>query len=406
MSLPLKPTNILADNPRQYNWAVTKFLKNQLLFLLLNIFLYIYFVASPVQAIVDPLSVPNNKIGIHLLFHSEIEKAAKMVNNDGHGSWGYVTIPIQATERNRDKWQKFFDDCLKLKVIPLVRVATVPNGSNWEKPNNYDLIDFANFLNELKWPTQNRYVIIFNEVNRSDEFGGFVSPENYADILANASDIFKSKSQDFFILPAGLDNAAVNSKTSMAPRRYTERMYLHRTDIFDKIDGWTSHAYPNPGFSAKANEKGINKIDSYRHDLSLIHQFTTKKLPVFITEAGWSNQYLSDYQVSLYYQYALKNVWSDPYIVAITPFLFSAQDGPFTVFSFIDKEGQFKEFAQTFSQEATKGEPILTNQEKQIKIILSSDSTISANLPAEYREEESILNLRSLLKKIANYFGF
>ncbi|KKT34448.1 MAG: hypothetical protein UW23_C0038G0006, partial [Candidatus Collierbacteria bacterium GW2011_GWA1_44_12] len=108
--------------------------------------------------------VPNNKVGIHILFPEEIENAAKLVNNDYKGSWGYVTIPIQSTDRDRVKWQKFLDKCKDLKIIPLIRVATVPEGTSWVEPNDYDLIDFANFLGDLKWPIANRYVIFFNEV--------------------------------------------------------------------------------------------------------------------------------------------------------------------------------------------------------------------------------------------------
>jgi len=182
-------------------------------------------------------------------------------------------------------------------------------------------------------------------------------------------------------------------------------LYLHRPDIFDKIDGWTSHAYPNPGFSAKANEKGINKIDSYRHDLNLIRQFSTKKLPVFITETGWSNQYLSDYQVSLYYQYALKNIWSDPNIVVITPFLLNAQDGPFTVFSFTDKEGRLKEFAKTFSSYAVNGVPVLPSVSDQDQNLSTSSSTLIPETTDRY-EGDTLLNLRQLLIKVAEYFGF
>jgi hypothetical protein len=40
------------------------------------------------------------------------------------------------------------------------------------------------------------------------------SAEDYADILANAEH-FQAKSPDFFILPAGLDNASINTKHSL-----------------------------------------------------------------------------------------------------------------------------------------------------------------------------------------------
>jgi len=349
-----------------------------------------------VQAIYDPLSVPNNKIGIHILFPDEVEPAAKLINSEGKAQWGYVTVPIQATDRDRVKWQRFFDQCKERKVIPIVRVATVPEGSNWVQPNNYDLVDFANFLGELNWPIENRYVIIFNEVNRSDEYGGFVSPENYSDTLNNAIDIFKSKSSDFFILPAGLDNAASNSKTSLNWRLYLERMYLRHPDIFNKIDGWTSHAYPNPEFSSRPDKSGSNKIDSYRTDLKFIRLFSTKKLPVFITETGWSNKYLSDYQVSLYYLYALTHQWTDENIVAITPFLLNAYDGPFAQFSFKNNEGTNKMFSETLSTYAIKGEPKLATLKENLSS--TSSSTISAT-PIVNNQ-----NSQTILKRLYNSF--
>jgi hypothetical protein len=347
-------------------------------------------------AIYDPLSVPNNKVGIHILFPDEVEPASKIVNNEGRGEWGYVTVPIQGSDRDRAKWQKFLDQCKEKKIIPIVRVATVPEGSNWAQPNNFDLVDFANFLGDLSWPTANRYVIIFNEVNRADEYGGFVSPEDYADTLNNAIDIFKAKSDDFFILPAGLDNAASNSKTSLNWRLYLERMYLRHPDIFNKIDGWTSHAYPNPDFSSRPDKSGANKIDSFRSDLKFIKLFSTKKLPVFITETGWSSKYLSDHQISLYYQYALIHQWNDTNIVAITPFLLNAQDGPFEVFSFVDKNNSPKEYATTLSSYSKAGAPKLSIYKETQE---SSPSAITT--PQITTQTESS---KTLLKKLYNSF--
>lgn len=347
---------------------------------IINLFLFLT-VSDWANAAYDPTTVTNNKVGIHILFPDELTKAAKIVNNDNKGAWGYITIPIQGSDRNRIKWQKFLDECKNQKIIPILRVATVPDGANWAKPGDADLIDFANFLGDLKWPTQNRYVIIFNEVNRSDEYGGVVSPEDYADILSNAIDIFKSKSSDFFILPAGLDNAAATSKTAIKWQTYLTRMHNKQPDIFNKIDGWTSHAYPNPDFSARPDISGSNRIDSYKYDLKYLKQFTDKKLPVFITEAGWSNKYLSDKQVSFYYKHAFSSVWNDSNIVAVTPFLLDAQAGPFAQFSFFDKDGTPKEFATTVSEFALKGEPLIQS-ETQLTEIAKTDTKTPSPTPA------------------------
>lgn len=311
-------------------------------------------------AITNPLAVSNNKLGIHILFPDEVGKAADLVNNHSAGSWGYVVIPIQNTDRNRDKWQHFFDKCKEQKIIPIVRVATSPTGSHWDLPTSFDLLDFANFLDDLSWPVENRYLIFLNEVNRSDEYGGIVDPENYADFLNMAVDIFKSKSQNFFLLPAGLDNAASDRRNSIRWNIYLTRMHQRQPDIFNKIDGWVSHAYPNPDFSARPDQKGESKINSFEYDLKLLSKFTNKDLPIFITETGWSNQNLSDKQVGLYYEYAFKHVWNHPQIVTVAPFVLNAQDGPFQQYSFINEQNEYKEFAAIFSSFATQGSPVMS----------------------------------------------
>ena len=349
---------------------------------LISLFLFLN-ISGWTNATYDPTIVPNNKVGIHILFPEEIENAAKLVNNDYKGSWGYVTIPIQSTDRDRVKWQKFLDKCKDLKIIPLIRVATVPEGTSWVEPNDYDLIDFANFLGDLKWPIANRYVIFFNEVNRSDEYGGLVKPEVYADILANAYDIFKNVSTDFFILPAGLDNAAPNAKGYIHHRKYIERMFLHRPDIFDHMDGWTSHAYPNPDFSVRPDQSGNNKIDGFKYDLRYIRQFTTKKLPVFITEAGWSTKYLSDIQISYYYKYAFEKVWNDDEVIAVTPFLLNAREGPFSVFSLTDDNGQLKEQAISLSSFASVGAPVFP----EIELVAPPSQATQTALPRVETED-------------------
>src|SRR5581483_2883827 len=92
---------------------------------------------SPAFAIEDPFSHPNNKIGIHILFPSELSNAAKLVNSNG-GQWGYVLIPVQSGDKDLQKWQKFMDDCKTLHLIPIIRLATEGDYFNttvWRKPD-------------------------------------------------------------------------------------------------------------------------------------------------------------------------------------------------------------------------------------------------------------------------------
>ena len=132
---------------------------------------------SAAYAIYDPLSVPNNEYGIHIADPQDIPDAATLVNSNG--DWGYVTLVIQENDRNTDKWQKIFDQMRRLHVIPIVRIATRPQGAVWKKPQIEDLRDWKSFLSSLNWPVENRYIILFNEPNHAAEWGNSISPEEY-----------------------------------------------------------------------------------------------------------------------------------------------------------------------------------------------------------------------------------
>ena len=313
----------------------------KLIFLL---FFVILIVPNDSFAIENPLSVTNNKFGIHILFTNELQEAAKLVNSQG-GDWGYVTIPIQAGDRDLEKWQKFMDGAKNLHVIPIIRLATEGDYFNtkvWRKPKFEDVLDFANFLDSLEWPTKNRYIIVFNEVNRSDEWGGSSNPKEYAQILNYAVTVFKSKSQDFFIISAGLDNASVNVPgTSFNEYDFMRKMNDETPGIFNQIDGLSSHSYPNPAFSKPPTIHDQMSIASFKYERELAKSLSTgKELPVFITETGWSKKRVSQDVVRSYYKIAFEDVWNNENVIAVTPFLLKAFAGPFTDFSFIKEDGQ------------------------------------------------------------------
>lgn len=362
--------------------------------------LFLWAFPTRVIAITDPLALPNNKLGVHLLDPGEVLRAAELVNNQGQAEWGYVTVPIQSSDRDRDKWGLFFKQAAEKKVIPIIRVATVPIGSNWDQPNNYDLVDFANFLNDLPWPTQNRYVIIFNEVNRASEFGGFVAPERYAQILNNAITIFKERSPDFFILPAGLDNAAPSNQEFLKWHEYLKRMNIEVPGIFDRIDGWTSHAYPNPGFIGRPTDRTERSISSFKFDLQHLTRYTSKQLPVFITETGWDMSRLPVETVAGYYQAAFTGPWADSRVVTVTPFLLHAGDGPFVVFSLADPTRRV--VYEALQKQASRGQPSLATP----NIVAPVASTSLVNPPAGFwdKYQTLIAPLRQSWQVLRNLF--
>lgn len=313
-------------------------------FFLIPLFGFICYFSSAVSAyaVENPLAVPNNKIGIHILFDTELSQAAQLVNSNG-GDWGYVTIPIQDGDKDVGKWQRFMDEAKKNHVIPIVRLATKSdpaNLKNWQKPTPEDIIDFGSFLNKLNWPVKNRYIIVFNEVNRGDEWGGTANPKEYAELLSFAVTVFKSKSPDFFIISAGMDNAAPNQGGMyMNEYTYLQQMNAAVPGIFNQVDGMSSHSYPNPGFSQPPNTTSSMGTGSFNFERQLMQSLSIKSLPIFITETGWADGTVSDDLKTAYYKQAINTIWNDPNIVAITPFLLQANGGAFQKFSFTNNDG-------------------------------------------------------------------
>lgn len=162
----------------------------------LILFIIALLLTRPVGAVYDPLRVPNNTHGIHVADPNDIPKVKELVNSSG-GSWGYVTLVIPENQRNPDIWQPIFTKMKRDRLIPIVRLATRVEGSAWIKPSLTDANVWASFLNALPWPTKNRYVVIFNEPNHAKEWGGQISPNEYADTLVAFSRALKEKSTDF-----------------------------------------------------------------------------------------------------------------------------------------------------------------------------------------------------------------
>jgi hypothetical protein len=231
----------------------------------------------------------------------------------------------------------------ELHLIPIIRITTIPQGGTWERGNDVDLVDFANFLNELDWPIENRYIVLFNEVNRDTEWGGSVNPEKYALIVRNAYTIFKERSKDFFLLGPSLDSALPNSKTSMSSPSYLAKMAAYDPLVWTYFDGWSSHSYPNPGFIASAKKTGLTSITGYKNELALI-KIAPK--PVFITETGWDQTKLNDSVLAGYWSSAWQIWLADPNVIAITPFILRGGD-QFAQFSLYKENGEYSASGQS-----------------------------------------------------------
>lgn len=282
----------------------------------------------------------NNIFGIHLTqpHREDLINAAKLVNGNG-GDWGYVTLVIQEDDRQKEKWQEIFNQLRELHLIPIIRIATKPEGGKWQKPSIIDADGWASFLASLNWVVKNRYVILFNEPNHGAEWGGTVDPKEYAQLALEFAKKLKEKSADFFVMMAGLDASAPHRP----PIFWDE--YLFLKEVFQTIsvndfekyfDGWASHSYPNPNFSASPYRPSRGSLYTYQWEKQVIKSFGIEKsLPVFITETGWKrSSFLSEQTIASYFQIAFLNIWqNDPQVWAVTPFILNYQSEPFLDFS-------------------------------------------------------------------------
>lgn len=300
---------------------------------------------STAWAIVNPLSVPNNRFGIHLIstVDDEASLAASLVNSSG-GDWGYVTVLIESKGRDKTHWQNFFSSLRRRHLIPLVRIATQPEGNYWKRPYEGEAQTWADFLDSLNWPTKNRYVIIYNEPNQGNEWGNSVDAASYAKELDQMISALKAKSQDFFVLNAGFDASAPQKPPSYEDEvTFLRQMNQTVPGIFNRLDGWVSHSYPNPGYVGSPSDSGRGTVRTYQWELGALQSMgVSKNLPVFITETGWKHAEGINFDPSLptsdkvgqFLQAAFASAWNNRQVVAVTPFLLNYQDPPFDHFSF------------------------------------------------------------------------
>ena len=311
-------------------------------YILLALFIFFFLPFSIFAA------VPNNKFGIHLAQPNteEFSKVKELVNSNG-GDWGYVTLIIQENDRNIEKWQNIFNHLRQDHLIPIIRLATKPEGENWRRPEKQEAQGWVDFLDSLNWVVKNRYIILFNEPNHGSEWGGEIDEKSYAEISLEFAKKLKEKNPDFFVMLAGFDASA----PSWPPGIEDEEVFLRKIinfqlSIFNYIDGWSSHSYPNPDFSGSPYTSGRGTVRTYEWELGLLKELgVNKELPVFITETGWKRG--NENTVADYFQTAFDQIWLiDDRVKAVTPFVLDYQGEPFLGFSW--KKYNSQDFYQQY----------------------------------------------------------
>ncbi|MFA6532851.1 MAG: hypothetical protein WCT22_02520 [Patescibacteria group bacterium] len=305
-------------------------------------------------------SAPNNKFGISLAQpNTDQFTQVKELINSNNGDWGYVTLIIQENDRDKNKWQEIFNRLRQDHLIPIIRLATQPEGENWRRPEVKDSQSWVDFLDSLNWVVKKRYVVLFNEPNHGSEWGGEVDEKSYTEVTTEFAKKLKERNKDFFIMLAGFDASA----PSWPPGMEDEEVFLRRLSSYEDslqyVDGWASHSYPNPAFSGSPYALGRGTVRTYEWELGLLRNLgVTKELPVFITETGWKRG--SEQVVAENFQIAFDQVWGpDSRVVAVTPFVFDYQGEPFLEFSWkrFNSQEYYQQYSTVAAMSKIKGEP-------------------------------------------------
>lgn len=307
-----------------------------LLVLIINLILF--------SSVLAAAKAQTAKMGMHVLNKEDALEAVTLLRTqDPTGeSWVYMTIPFTLDDVHKTlEWQTFFDQAKAQKIVPIIRLVTDAQEGIWQIPTRKDVIDQLTALGSLEWPIPERRVLIYNEVNHAQEWGGKLDPAGYARMFRFASLWADAMGKNFIIMPAAMDLAAANGHTTREAFAYLDAMAAEDTEIFSYADAWNSHSYPNPAFSAPPTSQGKNSLRGYEYELAYLAQKGISELPVYITETGWEENTKTARYLTKYYQYALNNIWlPDARIVAVTPFIFKGDPGPFARFSFISADGK------------------------------------------------------------------
>ena len=326
-----------------------------------------------------PIPNSENKKGVHLLLADTYAdwplsewREHMTYAREATGEWGYVVQLVRLDDLDRVRWQHFMALCAELHLTPIIRLATTSNATidGWDAPpqnrdGGYRTVarQYATFLAELTWPTDRHFVMVGNEPNHGNEWGGMPNPSEYAHFLIDVADAVHAADPDAIVLNAGLDTFSPHSNgrqigdspPMIDAESFMDGMVAAQPHVFTYIDAWASHPYPlgafveppeNQQFQVDYLNGAINPqhveppdgvfnrgINGYTWELFKLETLGEVGLPVFVTETGWrfgeagwvsaetAAQYLHD---SLCKQTDAFNAWQfDARVVAVVPFAFN-----------------------------------------------------------------------------------
>jgi len=288
--------------------------------------------------------IKNNKFGLYIYAENRdfMELAQKLVNSNG-GDWGYVLLPYNVKDNDYYKWLSVFERLRNKHLIPIIQLWDV-DPEDYKKQTEVA----AEFLNLFMWPVKERYVSVYNEPNDDKFWRGKADPAEYSRVLNYTVDTFKKENPSFFMLNGALNVSASSGNGYIDAFDFMYLMNEEVLGIFNKLDGWASHSYPQPNFSGSPHSGGRNSIRAYEMELSYLKDFLglKKDLPVFITETGWAHAEGLHYDASFYsadiisefFKIAYEQYWlPDDRVQAVIPFTIWYKP-PFDHFSWVNSD--------------------------------------------------------------------
>jgi len=286
-------------------------------------------------AVATPTPIPTsvNRLGVHLLLDDgrnvwpqSLWAAHLQAARDQLGPDGFVVELVRSDDLDVERWQRFFDLCAELELRPILRLATTFDraAGYWHAPvpdpdGRYEQVAerYAAFVSGLQWPGDEHPVLVGNEPNHGDEWGGTADPAAYARFLRDVSAALHATDPQVVVLNAPMDPYSphtnglpfVNGFTYIDAEAFMDGMRAEVPDIFTHIDGWASHPYPT-GPLANGPWDQVHQIDringaeslptldpppgvfnrginGYVWELAKLERFGVRDLEVWITETGW-----------------------------------------------------------------------------------------------------------------------
>lgn len=276
---------------------------------------------------------PDNILGVHLLLDDgrnvwpqSVWAAHLQAARAQLGAGGYVVELVRLDDLDVARWQVLLDLCAQLELRPIVRLATTydRDAGYWTRPpgdpdGGYAQTAgrYARFVAGLKWPTDTHPVLVGNEPNHGDEWGGVADPAAYARFLRDVARAVHAADPQALVLNAPLDAYAPhtnglpfnNGFTYVDAESFMDGMRAEVPDVFDAIDAWAAHPYPTgplangpwdqvfqiDRINGAANPDSLEPepgqfnrgINGYIWELAKLESYGVRDLDVWITETGW-----------------------------------------------------------------------------------------------------------------------